>query len=734
MRERARITQRAWVAGFAALFGVSFALDARAGDDEDIEGLVDQSVVSGASKSPEPASDAPATVVTLTGDDMNKFGMRTLAEAINFLGMGLVTQDPLHSVEIGGRGVLITSDYGDHVLVVVDGHALNEGWNGTTYFEQGLAIPIELIDHVELILGPGSVLYGGNAMLGVINVVTKRARSYRGLHAVLEGGLSPLQDRGKFTSVKPADLGTSYRVAVGIGHELQLFGKSAEITGQLELYSQDGPPFGWRPQPAQNGNGEPVNFGPRTPVGTWGGITRNQYSTQVPAAYVRAIWGDFTLALHAATYRRTTPYVNGFNQTSSNFDDPSSYELDRWLSADLQYRRTVTAKLSLLARVYTDGYDYTQRTTVADPSYCGLSSAGPCEQNAFGASRWAGLEAQGSYDWLGDGRLRTMLGADARVRYVGGKTEVVDGATNTLQSVQGANQNTQLPAGVYLQQRWTPSKVLRLNAGARFDTDPRSGQRLSPRAAAVLDVWKGGALKASYAEAFRAATAYEFHYTSPTQEANPALRPETVRGVEGSFEQRSGANRVMFGVFRSWWSDMVELRTLPDGSFQFQNTSTLDNYGYNGAFDGRTGALIYGGSLTGAYTRRFTGDGAVPLTVAPQLFGNARVAYDLPGEWPVVALAASLVGKRLADRALDGGFPTVPTAPTALGLRLTLSGNVPRATGLSYRLSADYSTATTTPYVAGPNQAADPANPRDAQLAPVNRLTAFATLRYDLGL
>jgi hypothetical protein len=40
---------------------------------------------------------------------------------------GDITQDPLHSVEIGSRGVLITSDYGAHFLMLVDGHALNEG-------------------------------------------------------------------------------------------------------------------------------------------------------------------------------------------------------------------------------------------------------------------------------------------------------------------------------------------------------------------------------------------------------------------------------------------------------------------------------------------------------------------------------------------------------------------------------------------------------------------------------
>src|SRR5213075_3298255 len=124
---------------------------------------------------------------------------------------------PLHSVEIGGRGVLLTADFNNHVLVLVDGHVMNEQWDGTAYFEQGLGIPLELIDHIELVLGPGSVLYGGNAMLAVINVVTKSARNHKGLHLVMEGGASPGQRKGSIDSLAPSDAGGFYRLGVGGG-------------------------------------------------------------------------------------------------------------------------------------------------------------------------------------------------------------------------------------------------------------------------------------------------------------------------------------------------------------------------------------------------------------------------------------------------------------------------------------------------------------------------------------
>ena len=122
----------------------------------------------------------------------------------------------------------------------------------------------------------------------------------------------------------------------------------------------------------------------------------------------------------------------------------------------------------------------------------------------------------------------------------------------------------------------------------------------------------------------------------------------------------------------------------------------------------------------------------MPLTVAPQFFGNARVAYDFQDNWPTVALAMSFVGPRLADRALDGGFPVLPVAPMNVQTRFTVSGVIPKVSGLSYRLVGNVASASVNPYLAGPNQSVGPDN-APAELSPINRLTVFGTLNYDLS-
>jgi outer membrane receptor for ferrienterochelin and colicins len=728
--------RRAKLAALWSLLGaLSGASPAWAGDDDALAELLDEHVVSGASRTSELAKDAPATTSVITSEEITRYGIRSLAEAIDFLGMGLVTQDPLHSVEVGGRGVLVTSDFGSHVLLVVDGHVFNEPWDGTAYFEQGAGVPLEIIDHIELILGPGSVLYGGNAVIGVINIVTKRGAANRGLHLVLGGAASPQQGKsGSFTSFAPADLGGSYRLGAGIGHELP-FGQRAEIDVAAELYYQSGPSFEWGSQSVSNEDGTPYNFGPRTPPGLWGGRVENQYYTLVPTLYSRLQIGDLSVMFRATSYERATP-AQGFDQHASDFDEDRSWERDRWLSIDAQYNKRIARKLVLLVRGYADAYDYYQQLYNTEPSVCDPPTDGPCLFLGKGRSRWVGSEVQASYDWTEEDRYTTLLGLNGTLRGVGGETDAVEADTGEVVEVQGKNDVTEVVKAAYIQQRLAPTNFLHLNLGARYDADPRGGSRLSPRAAVAIDVWEGGVLKLIYAEAFRPPTFFEGLFTYPDQLPNTSIRSEYVRGIESTFEQRVGRNNFLVGVFRTRWSDMLSLESLDGGLSQYQNASDIENYGINASVRGALDSFQYAASIVGAHTRRLTSAGVQPLPASPQLFGNARVSYALPGALPTIAFATTFVGRRPADRFLDGNFVPAPYAPSSAQLRLTLSQQMPGVPGLSYRIGGSYTTGNVAPYVAGPIQSYD-ATATDrgpAELTPVVKLVGFATLRYDFSL
>ena len=186
---------RSAIAAMALVFAAS---EARADEADALRALLSEKVLTTASKTTETGTNAPATVTVLTADDIRRYGLHTVDEAIAFLSLGGFSSDNLHNPEVGARGILIPGDNGAHMLVLIDGHAVNEPLYGAANLGRGLGIPIELVDHVELVLGPGSVLYGSNAMLGTINIVTKTARTFSGARAIAE-----------------SEFGKSYRGAAG---------------------------------------------------------------------------------------------------------------------------------------------------------------------------------------------------------------------------------------------------------------------------------------------------------------------------------------------------------------------------------------------------------------------------------------------------------------------------------------------------------------------------------------
>lgn len=747
------------------------------GDTSDLQGLLDETVVTTATKSAETGTSAPATSTTITADDLRRYGIHTIAEAIDFISLGAVTADPLSTVEIGARGVLLSADSGDHFLLLVDGHAVNEPLFGAARFDRGAGIPIEMVDHIEVILGPGSVLYGSNAMLGVINVITKRAKDWHGTHVAVEGEGGQLQQDTAHLAQLPNDIRSkldgwqtsdavgllSWRVMGGVGYEVPLFGKKAEITAAVEYFKQDGPAFTFGPQYGgiDVASGRPVQYDrpPLPATGYWGGVADQSYYVREPGAQVHVVWGDFDLNVHASTFQRETPYRGRFTHSDVDFNDPSSYDLDRSLWIDLRHHAALSAVVELTSRAYADTWDYRDTLDASEISACitlPLQGSNPtCTYKGEFASRWVGLEEQISFDWLKDDSLVTLVGVDGRLRFVGSKLDTSDFATGRpVASSTGLIHEYDQALGVYAQQTWQPTRWLGLNGGARFDEETRYTGNVSPRVAATANAWRGGTFKAIYAEAFRAPSWIETNFSGPLQIPGGNLEPERVRSIEGSFEQRFGAQRLLFGAFRSWWSNLVEWHQLtPDeqkaaaasgqynglvdyGVGQFRNLASVDNFGFDAAYEGSAGLtqqLRWGMTVTGAIARRNDPDGTTePLTVGPQVFGNAHASYDLPGDWPMVAVALHWMGQRYADRAFDGAWPSalLPVAPPQLELRATISGPVPQAKGLSYRVGANWALADQGPYVVGPAQ--DWSSQVPPQLVPVDTFRVMAGLQYDL--
>jgi outer membrane receptor for ferrienterochelin and colicins len=733
--------------------------------DDDLAALLSEPVENTSGKSVGLAGSAPGLSISVSAEDLRRYGIRTMAEAYNFLTLGLDSEDPLSEPEVGARGLMFTGDQNKHILLLIDGHTTNDQESGASFHGHALGLPLDIVDHIEIVLGPGSVLYGANAMLGVVNVVTKRAKDYSGVHAVVTSAFSPPLNRAH-SIVSPAltpqyaeDTGQEFRVGLGFGREFELRGRPAELTAQFEFYSLKGPTMTWGPQLNAH-----VDFGPRAPIGSWGGQTRDSYYARIPSAYARFIVGDFEATTHLVASRISQPYLKRNDQAlSGDFDDPDGATVRRAAGLDLKWRHNLSIATSVQARIYGDWTSEDSRIDEHPLPRClnlATSGAGPCAQTKSGYARSAGTELQWTFDWAGKRHASTLIGADGRVLRVGfqnGASELLSGQ----KFVFGQFDGTEGLGAIYVQQVYHPTRWLILNGGARWDVDSRFGSRLLPRIAAIAEPWKGGSLEVIYAEAFRAPTGDEVHYRDPaTTLQSQGLRPETVRSIEAILEQRFGTQSLVFGVFRSQWREMIVRRELHDLpyqvldqdralveaakraglissevqiAYQYQNVASIESFGFNGGFEGTLGGarLAYAFNLSAAYARLSSPIGNQRVSVTPSMFGNARIAYDLKHRLPTIAVAAHFSDRRLSDAGETAGFTPVPFAPAALDLRGTLTGPFPRVRRLTYQLMGNYAFASSSPYTAGPSSLSGRFLPTP-ELAPTIRFTFMLGLKYDL--
>ena len=147
---------------FVLCAAIALASAARAQPD-------DEAVVVTAVRFPERRLDAPVGMTVITARDIARDTARTLPELLAHLA-GLYVRDNSGSpdLQLDLRGFGITGD--QNTLVLLDGVRLNENDLSPTKLS---AIPLQSIERIEILPGSGSVLYGGGATGGTINIITR---------------------------------------------------------------------------------------------------------------------------------------------------------------------------------------------------------------------------------------------------------------------------------------------------------------------------------------------------------------------------------------------------------------------------------------------------------------------------------------------------------------------------------------------------------------------------------
>ena len=534
--------------------------------------------VSAAARYAQTAREAAASVSIVTSEDIERYGYRTLDDVLESV-RGFYLSGDRNYLYVGVRGFGRPTDYNNRIVVLLDGHPLNETYyNGLSVMGAGLGLDMHAVDRIEVVRGPASSLYGTNAMLAVVNVVTRPGLA-------LDGGRVAV------------DAGTAGRVSgrAVFGRRLGEFDVRASAaggrTGGEDLYF-------------------PEFDDPATLNGRAIGMDWEKWAHGAAALS----WRGWFAQLYVARRDKGVPTA----PWGSTFGDTRAQTHDAQAAFQLRSELPLTPALQLVTRTHLNTYRY-HGWYPADVLY---------EDRNIGW--WGGIESQLIWDVAANHRV--TVGMDwtrtAQAEYI-------------AWSPFGVSFQDDFPFStwsLYVLDDLQLNERLSILVGARLDRHSVAPEALSPRAALIYRPFGESVAKLLYGEAFRAPSVYEQNFFADGFRRNPDIGPERVRTVEFILEQRlTGALYGVATAFDTRVRDLIDTAIDPVDSLAFfTNIGQAHAQGFelelNGRFDrGLSGYASWG------YTRAHDQTNDDRLTNSP--VHSAKLGVSAAARWLGTAAA-----------------------------------------------------------------------------------------------
>jgi len=149
-----------------------------------------------------------AAIFVITQEDIRRSGATSIEDALRMVPGLDVAQINGSTWAIGARG--FNEQLSNKLLVMVDGRIVYTEAFGGVYWD-AVDLPLEDIDRIEVIRGPGGSIWGANAVNGIISIFTKRAAAGRGgLITATDGNM--VQGSGTVEYGDTLGKSTDYRV------------------------------------------------------------------------------------------------------------------------------------------------------------------------------------------------------------------------------------------------------------------------------------------------------------------------------------------------------------------------------------------------------------------------------------------------------------------------------------------------------------------------------------------
>jgi outer membrane receptor protein involved in Fe transport len=605
--------------------------------------------VEAASRMEESVRDAPASVSVLRGQELRAMRYPTVFEALRGT-RGVFVSDDRGYASLGVRGFGRLGDYGNRVLVTIDGAPYNDDWVGGSYVGFDLRSDLEDIDRIEVVRGPGAVLYGTSAVSGVVNLITRGREMPPGREVALSAAADGVaRARGKLALSLGQNAGVWMSASAGRASGREYF---------VPEFAAEGP----RDVAGHSRGLDSAEFGTLTGRAWWKTLSLHwslhHHGKQLPVGQFMATFGD-----ERARQQDTRGYVEGRFETKLG-----AFSFLTRLHGNVYAYRGILPRRLDLGGLETTRYD----------------------------SVWAGLEQRIVFAPSED--LRVGVGGEIQA-HVGARQEVSNEARGTVLEDERAFQI----AAVYANADLRIARPLKLSVGARVDHASTFGASINPRAAVLVRPYTRGNVKFMVGKSFRAPSLYELFYASTGVVSNSGLEPEDAYNAEIEFSHSwSETTLLTLDVFSTYMTRLITLSNaesaLPGQSLlQYRNTSTpvgvlgaeaeLKREWKEGWMAGASYSYQQASYLAGTWTDLWTHHRAADLREVPN---SPRHMASLRGAVPLLARALTLmtrvswVGPRF-DRHARLSDPDQTETPSEFLWDAVLSGGESRV-GLQYSI------------------------------------------------
>lgn len=591
------------------------------------------------------ADFVPGILSVLHGDELVALGARTAWEALALVPGLQVDRNNNGGSRVTIRGLMHGNG---NVKLLLNSVPMNNAYSG---YSNILSIPVEQVERIEVIRGPGSAVHGEFAFAGVINIITRK----NGNHAYLRAGGGDTHDAGAVLSAH--EEAGDWRLSLNLsgwdtqGTEVmagadRLYGIGLGALSQSPGIINNAERYGLAVVSLEHGDFSLLAQRSRNQSGTFFGALN-----VLPEANAGV---DAAVSEHELIQAR-----QGF-RPSDSLDAELQLSLSRFTGDWAEEVLPSGVPYPFSSRnLYPDGV-FMEKYVRVDRQDAALN----LDWRGWRGHRWqlglalAHMDLDDAW-WEFNGDPDTLAPLPEPVRYTGDRNFIDEGASRTLVSL-------------VLQDQFRLGERVELTAGLRHDDYSDAGDNLSPRLAAVWSLTDEHLLKAQYAEAFFPPTLIQVHTTSAL--GTLAIDPETIATRELGYIFRRGTTVARVTLYHSKIRDLIVIE-----SSNARNHGRARLRGVEAEWEQRLGpALKLLANLSHADTRDEEIGG--PLVGAADWVGNLGLLYRphpdvlLTGYWRYVS-----------DRHRSAEDPRDEPLPSYHDLDLTLNWFNVGAPGLTLR-------------------------------------------------